>query len=178
MKNLFKKILLVAFAASFCLVLPSCGGKAVIENSVIGQSWNDMVHGDKAAMLVSYTDGFMSGNNTSDKDKITSATDCLKNIEKHVVEEIEKPDDSRFPEFMGKFYLLDFETDYSFWSASSSALEVPEGNTLLTFWFYDDILIVTDVQLVLGDYGAGKSAYFKLDKSAQKTVENLIETFK
>lgn len=111
MKNLFKKILLVAFAASFCLVLPSCGGKAIIENSVIGQSWNDMVHGDKAVMLVSYTDGFMSGNNTSDKDKITSATDCLKNIEKHVVEEIEKPDDSRFPEFMGKFYLLDFETD-------------------------------------------------------------------
>ena len=178
MKNLFKKILIVAFAASFCLVLPSCGGKAVIENSVIGQSWDDMVHGDKAVMLVSYTDGFMSGNNTSDKDKITSATDCLKNIEKHIVEEIENPDDSNFPEFTGKFYLLDFETDYSFWSASSSSLEVPEGNTLLTFWFYGDILIVTDVQLVLADYGVGKSAYFKLDKSAQKTVENLIETFK
>lgn len=178
MKNLFKKILIVAFSASFCLALPSCGGKAVIENSVIGQSWNDMVHGDKAVMLVSYTDEFLSGNNTSDKDKITSATDCLKNIEKHIVEEIENPDDSSFPEFTAKFYLLDFETDYSFWSASSSSLKVPEGNTLLTFWFYGDILIVTDVQLVLGDYGAGKSAYFKLDKSAQKTVKNLIETFK
>lgn len=91
MKNFCKILLSLIFATMFCLVLPSCSGRAVIERSKVGELWNDMVYGGKTVTAVYYSISNYEANVCrGDAEKIAEITNYLKELEKHIVKEADE----------------------------------------------------------------------------------------
>ena len=184
MKNFCKILLSLIFATMFCLVLPSCSGRAVIERSKVGELWNDMVYGGKTVTAVYYSISNYEANVCrGDAEKIAEITNYLKELEKHIVKEADASITDSLSR-KGHLNLLDFETDHSFSSYSSTLLSFPSKSHALSIEFYDGYVVIgayASIEEYITDENKtttslnGDTICFSLDNKAEETINNLIE---
>ena len=185
MKNFCKILLSLIFATMFCLILPSCSGKAVIERSAVGEGWDYMIHGNKVVTVASYDlfSGGYIGNQTTEKGFVTAITAYMNKLEKHIVKEVDKSITDSLSR-KGCLDLLDFETDHSFLSLSSTLLSFPSKSHALSIEFYDGYVVIgayATIEEYITDENKttpslnGDTICFSLDNKAEEIINNLIE---
>ena len=166
-KNFCKILLSLIFATMFCLVLPSCSGRAVIERSKVGELWNDMVYGGKTVTAVYYSISNYEANVCrGDAEKIAEITNCLKELEKHIVKEADES-------------ITDSLSSYS-----STLLSFPSKSHALSIEFYDGYVVIgayASIEEYITDENKtttslnGDTICFSLDNKAEETINNLME---